>query len=86
MSGKALQLRNIVSWLLLLQPRFAKSHTRHPCLLQCEREESNLHVLNGHQVLSLARLPIPPRSPQVSQTPDSTFEIGSDRTLRPEPL
>lgn len=32
---------------------------------ECEREESNLHVLNGHQVLSLARLPIPPRSQRV---------------------
>jgi hypothetical protein len=30
-----------------------------PCL-QCRREDSNLHTLNGYQVLNLARLPIPP--------------------------
>jgi hypothetical protein len=29
-------------------------------LLQCRREDSNLHSLNGNQVLNLARLPIPP--------------------------
>ena len=26
----------------------------------CRRKDSNLHSLNGNQVLSLARLPIPP--------------------------
>src|SRR5436190_20173770 len=26
----------------------------------CRREDSNLHSLNGNQVLNLARLPIPP--------------------------
>ena len=30
-----------------------------PCL-QCRREDSNLHSLNGNQVLNLARLPVPP--------------------------
>ncbi len=27
---------------------------------RCRREDSNLHTLNGYQVLNLARLPIPP--------------------------
>ena len=33
-----------------------------PCLdfHECRREDSNLHVHYGHQVLNLARLPIPP--------------------------
>ena len=28
--------------------------------LWCAREDLNLHALNGHQPLKLARLPIPP--------------------------
>src|SRR5437667_10015678 len=34
---------------------------RKPLMMQqCRREDSNLHTLNGYQVLNLARLPIPP--------------------------
>ena len=28
----------------------------------CAQEDSNLHAQKGHQVLNLARLPIPPRA------------------------
>src|SRR5262249_51540928 len=31
-----------------------------PFVTRCRREDSNLHSLNGNQVLNLARLPVPP--------------------------
>src|SRR5262249_19572379 len=31
-----------------------------PYMAKCRREDSNLHSLNGNQVVNLARLPVPP--------------------------
>lgn len=45
----------------------------------CARGESNPHVRNGHQILSLARLPIPP--PALS-----TVSLTAEEVVSPLPL
>gem|GEM_PF-5382861 len=45
----------------------------------CARGESNPHVRNGHQILSLARLPIPP--PALS-----TVSLTAEEVVSPLPI
>jgi hypothetical protein len=47
-------------------------------VVNCRREDSNLHSLNGNQVLNLARLPIPPL--RLKRTLTSAFIIPGART------
>jgi hypothetical protein len=50
-----------------------------PSTTRCRREDSNLHSLNGNQVLNLARLPVPPlRHAQeyLRPTPEGRQERG----------
>src|SRR5438132_12877939 len=57
MTGAIPQLRSVAAG----NKKGLTRYPRKPCALhECRREDSNLHTLNGYQVLNLARLPIPP--------------------------
>ena len=50
------------------------------CLNECRREDLNLHGVNPHQVLNLARLPIPPlRLTPVFRGRDSFLQAPAPR-------
>ena len=52
----------------------------------CPGEDSNLHALNGHQPLKLARLPIPPPGQMLGGGVEPPRDLNSHRILNPARL
>src|SRR5262245_29495240 len=59
-----------------------------PCPSRCRRQDLNLHEVNPHQALNLARLPIPPlRRPRVLIPYGATAgQFKASSNSRPKPV